>query len=189
MYGSLFMRDAYMSKEPCKRDYILQKRPIILRSPLIIATPYHPTLQCVYQEWDRIAGAQSQRPLHFFPCTNWLQETCVLSCHFLEAPCWTSVYVYICEYVYIYVHILICICIYIYRERERARTRERVNAKYVPSCHFLEAPYSTSIYTYMCMNKNMCMMAHMLLSRTSQRPTVQQVHIYIHMYIYICIYI
>jgi len=28
------------AKEPCKRDYILQKRPRILRSLLIVATPY-----------------------------------------------------------------------------------------------------------------------------------------------------
>jgi len=28
------------AKEPYKRDYILQKRPIILRSVLIVATPY-----------------------------------------------------------------------------------------------------------------------------------------------------
>ena len=29
------------AKETYKRDYILQKRPIILRSLLIVATPYH----------------------------------------------------------------------------------------------------------------------------------------------------
>jgi len=28
------------AKEPCKRDYSLQKRLIILRSPPIVATPY-----------------------------------------------------------------------------------------------------------------------------------------------------
>jgi len=32
------------AKEPCRKDYILQKRPIILRSLLIEATPY-PTVQ------------------------------------------------------------------------------------------------------------------------------------------------
>ena len=30
----------YFAKEPCKRDDILQKRPMILRSLLIVATPY-----------------------------------------------------------------------------------------------------------------------------------------------------
>jgi len=28
------------AKEPYKRDYILQKRPVVLRSLLIVATPY-----------------------------------------------------------------------------------------------------------------------------------------------------
>ena len=30
-----------MSKEPYKRDYILQKKPVILKSPLIVATPQY----------------------------------------------------------------------------------------------------------------------------------------------------
>jgi len=34
------------AKEPYKRDYNLQKRPIILRSLLIVATPYIHTLTC-----------------------------------------------------------------------------------------------------------------------------------------------
>jgi len=39
LVGSLKFRSLF-AKEPYKRDYILQKRPIILRSPLIVATPY-----------------------------------------------------------------------------------------------------------------------------------------------------
>ena len=31
----------FFAKEPCKRDYALQKRPIIWMSLLIVATPYH----------------------------------------------------------------------------------------------------------------------------------------------------
>ena len=30
----------FFAKEPYKRDYILQKRPIILRSLIIVTTPY-----------------------------------------------------------------------------------------------------------------------------------------------------
>jgi len=37
--GTLKLYVAF-AKEPCKRDYILQKRRIILRSLLIVATPY-----------------------------------------------------------------------------------------------------------------------------------------------------
>jgi len=40
--GSLKLYVSF-AKEPYKRDYILQKRPIILRSLLIVATPYKDT--------------------------------------------------------------------------------------------------------------------------------------------------
>ena len=39
LVGSLKLLVSF-AKEPYKRDYILQKRPIILRSLLIVATPY-----------------------------------------------------------------------------------------------------------------------------------------------------
>jgi len=39
LVGSLKLQVSF-AKEPYKRDYILQKRPIILRSLLIVATPY-----------------------------------------------------------------------------------------------------------------------------------------------------
>jgi len=40
-HGYKSMRIAYgYAKEPYKKDYVLQKRPIILRSLLIVATPY-----------------------------------------------------------------------------------------------------------------------------------------------------
>jgi len=40
LVGSLKLYVSF-AKEPYKRDYILQKGPIILRSLLIVATPYH----------------------------------------------------------------------------------------------------------------------------------------------------
>jgi len=44
----LKMTEVSFAKEPCERDDILQKRPMILRSVLIIATSYwvrsHPSL-------------------------------------------------------------------------------------------------------------------------------------------------
>jgi len=39
LIGSIKLQVSF-AKEPCKRDDILQKRPIILRSLLTIATPY-----------------------------------------------------------------------------------------------------------------------------------------------------
>ena len=40
-----------LAKEPYKRDYILQKRPIILRSLLIVATQYVIVRVCVVTHW------------------------------------------------------------------------------------------------------------------------------------------
>ena len=40
LVGSLKLQVSF-AKEPYKREYILQKRPIILRSLLIVATPFH----------------------------------------------------------------------------------------------------------------------------------------------------
>jgi len=42
LVGSLKVK-VYFAKEPYKRDDILQKRPVILRSLLIVATPYRHT--------------------------------------------------------------------------------------------------------------------------------------------------
>ena len=39
LVGSLKLHVSF-AKEPYKRDYILQKRPVILRRLLIVATPY-----------------------------------------------------------------------------------------------------------------------------------------------------
>ena len=43
---------ASLATEPYKRDYILQKRPIILRSLLIVATPYTREWSCVSVSWS-----------------------------------------------------------------------------------------------------------------------------------------
>jgi hypothetical protein len=40
-----FKSEVSFAKEPCKRDYILQKIPVILKSPLIVVTPY-PRFTC-----------------------------------------------------------------------------------------------------------------------------------------------
>ena len=43
--GSLKLQ-VCLAKEPYKRDDILQKRPVILRSLLIVATPYRTSAMC-----------------------------------------------------------------------------------------------------------------------------------------------
>jgi len=57
--GSLKLYVSF-AKEPYKRDYILQKRPVILRSLLIVANPYQEIGERVLAEigmgWLRLVG-------------------------------------------------------------------------------------------------------------------------------------
>ena len=48
LVGSLKLQVSF-AKEPYKKDYILQKRPIILRSLLIVATHINMALTMVYK--------------------------------------------------------------------------------------------------------------------------------------------
>jgi len=50
LVGSFKLQVSF-AKEPCKRDYILQKRRIIWRSLLIVATPFH------VMGWLRLVGS------------------------------------------------------------------------------------------------------------------------------------
>jgi len=52
LVGSIKLQVSF-AKEPCKRDYIPQKRLIILRSLLIIATPYPYTLSLTHTYMHR----------------------------------------------------------------------------------------------------------------------------------------
>jgi len=47
LVGSLKLQVSF-AKEPYKRDYILQKRPVILKSLPIVATPYMQVLYFTY---------------------------------------------------------------------------------------------------------------------------------------------
>ena len=40
------------AKEPYRRDYILQKRPVIYWSLLVVATPYHGSVMCLWDGGD-----------------------------------------------------------------------------------------------------------------------------------------
>jgi len=51
LVGSLKVQVSF-AKEPYKREYILQKRPIFLRSLLLIATPYEEET-LIYTHQDR----------------------------------------------------------------------------------------------------------------------------------------
>jgi len=90
LVGSLKLQVSFV-KEPYKRDYILQKRPIILRSLLIIATPYHDS--CVSVDVaeaeagtiDLCAMSHSYVCHDAFMCVPWCIHMCAMAhscvCH------------------------------------------------------------------------------------------------------------
>jgi len=112
------------AKEPYKRDDILRKRPIILRSLLIVATPYtHSDLRyvgvctndvcmdgsvdvCIYCAYIYIC-------VYMYICIYVLYiYVCMYTCIYI----YISVYMYISICVYLYIRICVCmyICTYVY---------------------------------------------------------------------------
>jgi len=63
LVGSLKLQVSF-AKEPYNRDDILQKRPIILRSLLIVATPYVTLAQATIRRIDSIVGLFCKRALY-----------------------------------------------------------------------------------------------------------------------------
>ena len=64
LVGSLKLWVSF-AKEACKRDYILQKRPRILRSLLIVATPYHMISLILYMD-DLTDSLQYKTRIYLF---------------------------------------------------------------------------------------------------------------------------
>ena len=59
LVGSLKLQVSF-AKEPYKRGYILQKRPVLLRSLLIVATPHPPSTHekpNIHMGWLRLVGS------------------------------------------------------------------------------------------------------------------------------------
>jgi len=71
LVGSLKLQVSF-AKEPYKRDYVLHKRPIILRRLLIVATPY---LQSPLKENIKLVDGIGRRP-------------CLLNSHCVEPSFW-----------------------------------------------------------------------------------------------------
>ena len=63
LVGSLKLQVSF-AKEPYKRDYILQKRPIILRSLLIAATPY--MCECLFPQPSLEFQMSVQAPIYMY---------------------------------------------------------------------------------------------------------------------------
>jgi len=104
------------AKEPYKRDDILQKRPVISRSQLIVATPYpfvlRRCLTCISIRFLRCIPPRSAQPWNL---SNLFSLQTVTPIHVAPAV-WLGlhwkVYLYIYMSIqYIFVHIRTCICV------------------------------------------------------------------------------
>jgi len=89
LVGSLKLQVSF-AKEPCERDNILQKRPIILRSLLIVATPYQlrSELLCVKCVWHVTSNTSNGTSvLLMFACsTRRNVYLCVCVCVCVREP-------------------------------------------------------------------------------------------------------
>ena len=91
LVGSLKLSVSF-AKEPYKRDYILQKRPIILRSLLIVATPY----ECVHA-------------LNAYACVCVCQQAC----------CWNGHLRIVCRNIAVQCSVMKCDAVMCARENAR----------------------------------------------------------------------
>jgi len=121
LVGSLKLYVSF-AKEPYERDYILQKRPIIVRSLLIVATPYLHTLtstlalelQLLNRILHTLSGTLSHTPTCLFIHT--LTRTCLLyqphapkhlhtlSNALLHAPAYSLKHTLTCIYIFFPLH-------------------------------------------------------------------------------------
>jgi len=203
LVGSLKLQVS-LAKETYKTDYILQKRPVILRSLLIVATPY-----C---EWLPFSSTWAERlytyiiicmcmiyvyvyiyvyvlynnmyVYHFCICVYVCIYICIhirsyVHAHVSICMCIISVYVYmyVYIYVYIYVHMYTHMCLY-------------VCVSFLYMCVYLYIHMYT--YTFICTHTYVNLTpAHVQWNlRTTLRECRAQIHIlYIYIYVYIYIYI
>ena len=93
LVGSLKLQVSF-AKEPCKRDYILQKRPMILRSVLMVATPYE--IACMPSVWTRFQSGLCVH-MHRVPKKLGFRNSGI-----------RIVYVYVCIFVHIFVYVYLC---------------------------------------------------------------------------------
>ena len=152
------------AKEPYKRDYILQKKPIILRSLLSIAATYG---------WIRAYQLSPIKSEHTHPYapTALLYKAVRAGGSLISQISWmlfhsklryimniyicVYIYVYVCIYVYVYIYIFTYVYIYIHGTAQHKDASQR-----------------DTIYIYLYAYINIC-----------------KRNIYIHVYMYICIYV
>ena len=109
--------EGWDAKEPCKRDNILQKRPVISRNLLIVATVYilyMYTLIYVYMltrgscAEGRDGGGGESR---YCVCVCMCECECVCVHVVLSFHCFNLDIRYMCVYMCMCVHVCMCVCV------------------------------------------------------------------------------
>ena len=184
--GSLKVQVSF-AKEPQKRDNILQKRPVILRSLLIVATPLH-SIVCylhVCMGWLRLVGCLKIQ-------VSFAKETYKRDLYSAKRHIFLSIlllvatpYVYIHTCMYIYVHI--CMPIHIYRNTFFSKKSLHMH---VCTCIFIHVCIYVCIYiyisvpTYIHIGTRICICIY-TYKHISRNIYVQNIYVYI----YTCIHI
>jgi len=108
---------------PYKRDDILQKRPKILRSLLIVATPYvfwksasserrrkkkkeKIITRLAFEKCDQFTKCRMAIQMTFFFCWLYIQ-TYVYMYVYIQIKIWKKIYIYTCLYLNTYIHIYV----------------------------------------------------------------------------------
>jgi len=120
LVGSISLQVSF-AKEPCKRDYILQKGPVILRSLLIVANPYqtHIHYHFLTHTYTITSSHTHTLPLphahihyhffthyNFFPHTHYIFGTAAVPKRYCMCACACA-----CACVRVYVCVCVCVCV------------------------------------------------------------------------------
>jgi len=140
------------AKEPYKRDDILQKRPLILSSLLIVATPYVLSSSLMSLRYIYITQTQTCTPthIHVYMCVYVYPRVavcvCILVWIYVASKCLIAYELcantYICIRIYIYINICVCIHTYIHM--------------YIHKCIYTYIYAHMYTYTHVCINIYIC---------------------------------
>jgi len=161
------------AKEPYNRDDILQKRPIILRSLLIVATPYlqqqsHGICICTY--------------ICMYIRISVYMYTCI--CPVARPSLYTYTYILVYKYIYIYKYLHIYI-LYIYMPNNGIPPLLYIISQ--QSRGIFQVYICTVIYLYVHMY--ICIQRDEYMNMYLYMYIHNEVYMYMHIYIYVCIHI
>ena len=149
MISRLLKTIGLFSNEPYKRDCILQKRPIILRSLLIVATPWYVYISvCVYVCVCVCVCTQMTRRI----CS--IEEFVDVSCVTTRAYINKCTYLCVCMCVCVCMYVCLCVCVCTHRW-QKGFTQQR-NLWICIVWHTHVPVYIICLYIFICMYAYVC---------------------------------